>query len=108
MRVIDPGTIPPPSTKSNSLRPVRQRSSGWAATSRSRVAGKSVRRYDGSPLPSCLPPFRPTDLPAGSSATEFHAAHASHLPTHLGCSWPHSVQRYTDLGLGMADGRWDG
>jgi replicative DNA helicase len=29
----------------------------------------------------------------GSSATEFHAPHASHRPTHLGCSWPQSVQR---------------
>src|SRR5690349_632236 len=35
-------------------------------------------------------------LPTGSSLTVFHSPHASQRPTHLGCSWPHSAQRYTD------------
>src|SRR6186997_995363 len=103
MSVIEPGTIPPPSTKSNSGIPVRHRSSDSAVTSRRRTGaelGESVEE-DEPNLPRPLLPAFPLRTTAGSSATEFHAAHASHRPTHLGCSWPHSVQRYTDLDLGM-------
>ena len=88
----EPGTMPPPSTKSNSARPVRQR-----AISAPRDVGQADGRTGG-----CAPPARPTDPPAptvsptGSSASVFHAPHASQRPAHLGCSAPHSVQRNTE------------
>src|SRR5262245_12681773 len=88
--VTDPGTIPPPSTKSNSARPVRQRSMVSVLRSVSRIGGLAV----GSPL-IVEPPSRPT----GSSISEFQAPHASQRPPHLGWSAPHSVQRKTDFPL---------
>ncbi len=76
--VIDPGTMPPPSTKSNSSMPVRQRWSGVVATSR--------RRAGGRPDAWAAPPFRRSAVRAvrgatGSSATAFHAPHAL-APAH--------------------------
>src|SRR6185503_12766721 len=89
-RMTEPGTMPPPRTKSNSARPVRQRSlptvgrlESWTGT-----APVSFQRSN-----------RPT-FPTGSSTSEFHAPHASHFPPHLGWSAPHSVQRKTDFPLG--------
>src|SRR6266542_1496496 len=88
--VTEPGTIPPPSTKSNSARPVRQRSTAAPATADSRMGG-----WPDGALRSADPPIRPT----GSSTNEFQAPHASHFPPHFGWSAPHSVQRNTDLPL---------
>src|SRR2546425_930688 len=85
----DPGTMPPPSTKSNSGRPVCHRSNPAAPTVDSRTGGLP----DGVLLlRSTRPPVRPT----GSSTSVFHAPHASQRPPHLGWSAPQSVQRNTD------------
>src|SRR5438477_687238 len=95
-RMTDPGTTPPPSTKSNSARPVFHRSTAPLPTSDSRTGGLSgadaVRRSD-----------RPTvrRISSGSSTSVFHAPHASHRPAHLGCSAPQSVQRNTERPLGI-------
>ena len=43
MRIIDPGTIPPPRTKSNSASPVRQRCASEPETSRRRGVGATLR-----------------------------------------------------------------
>src|SRR5438045_3990325 len=86
-RTTDPGTMPPPRTKSNSARPVFQRS---------RADGfRSVRRIGGWPVETPLT-AEPPDRPTASSTSAFHAPQASHLPPHLGWSAPHSVQRNTE------------
>src|SRR5206468_97188 len=59
-------------------------------------------RRDEEPFPpSRLPAFPP--VTTGSSLTAFHAPHPSHRPTHLGCSCPHSAQRYTDRARAILD-----
>src|SRR5437667_48257 len=63
IRIIDPGTSPPPRTKSNSGSPVRQRSSGWVATSRRR-AGGATRRVPVTLRPPDRPPARPPARPS--------------------------------------------
>src|SRR6267143_4149734 len=89
-RITEPGTMPPPRTKSNSASPVFQRAIDSPFRSPRRMGGWPV----GTPR-SANPPIRPT----ASSTSEFHAPHASHLPPHLGWSAPQSVQRNTDLPL---------
>jgi hypothetical protein len=81
MSVIEPGTIPPPSTKSNSLSPVRQRESGCVAMSRSRAGATSPPVLAG---PRPVAAARGFGAAIGSSATAFQAPHASQRPTHFG------------------------
>src|SRR6266566_9069974 len=88
--VTEPGTIPPPRTKSNSARPVRQRSSG--------VCLRSVRRIGGWAVGETLT-AEPLNRPTASSMRLFHAPQLSQRPPHFGWSAPHSVQRNTDLPL---------
>src|SRR5688500_16336565 len=102
-RIIDPGTIPPPSTKSNSLIPVFSRRPADVRMSRNRGVG------------TMLPPFAIDLWPcirrdvadaadreaAISSTSEFHSPHTSQRPAHWGCSAPQLVQRYTVLALGL-------
>src|SRR3972149_89292 len=76
---MEPGTTPPPSTKSNSLRPVCHRLKPSAATS-ARRTGARAGWLDFLPRPP-----RPPDRPTASSATVFPA--------------PHSVQGYTERWL---------
>src|SRR5882762_2368797 len=90
-RVTEPGTMPPPRTKSNSSRPVFQRcmlSDGMLESWTGLGPGEPFPR-------SIFPTFRPT----ASSTNVFHAPHASHLPAHFGCSAPQSVQRNTERPL---------
>src|SRR5437773_3815612 len=95
----DPGTMPPPSTKSNSRRPVCQRSTPGPAPRADRRTGGLP---DGvAPFLSARPPVRPT----ASSTSVFHAPHASQRPPHFGCSAPQSVQRNTERALAMTDVR---
>src|SRR6266566_9494449 len=92
-RTTDPGTMPPPNTKSNSANPVRQRSLP--------TVGR-LESWTGVAVVSCQPSNRPTFRPTGSSIREFHAPHASHLPPHFGWSAPHSVHRNTEWALDTA------
>src|SRR5437867_12480925 len=86
----DPGTMPPPKTKSNSRRPVCHRRTPAPSPRADRRTGG---RADGELAGRCArPPVRPT----GSSASVFHAPHASQRPPHFGCSAPQSVQRNTE------------
>src|SRR5437867_2685511 len=86
----DPGTMPPPKTKSNSRRPVCHRRTPAPSPRADRRTGG---RADGELAGRCArPPVRPT----GSSTSVFHAPHASQRPPHLGWSAPQSVQRNTD------------
>src|SRR5882672_1680877 len=88
--VTEPGTMPPPRTKSNSANPVRYRAT--------ELVGR-LESWTGTAAVSFQPSDRPTFFPIGSSTNEFHSPHASHFPPHFGWSAPHSVQRNTDLPL---------
>src|SRR6266487_2515530 len=89
----EPGTMPPPSTKSNSRRPVCHRS-------RRGPPPRADRRTGG--LPDGETRFlsgRPLDRPTASSTSVFHAPQESQRPAHFGCSAPQSVQRNTECAL---------
>src|SRR6266516_1309189 len=89
----EPGTMPPPSTKSNSRRPVCHRS-------RRGPPPRADRRTGG--LPDGEARFlsgRPLDRPTASSTSVFHAPQESQRPAHFGCSAPQSVQRNTECAL---------
>src|SRR5882762_9871630 len=89
--VTEPGTMPPPKTKSNSSRPVFHRSKLSDGTLDSWTGlgpGDPFRR-------SIFPTFRPID----SSTSVFRAPQASHRPAHFGCSAPQSVHRKTERPL---------
>src|SRR5690349_12047264 len=91
-RVTEPGTMPPPSTKSNSASPVFHRV----------VAADSISDSRTGEAPDELRPSgRRAARPPASSISEFHAPQASQRPPHFGWSAPHSVQRNTDLPLAM-------
>src|SRR5438132_9773527 len=98
-RTTDPGTMPPPRTKSNSASPVRQRTTPIPSTADRRMGGwadrLSIRR-------SAEPPIRRVVRPTASSTSVFHSPHASQRPAHFGCSAPHSVQRNTERALATA------
>src|SRR5439155_23077167 len=89
-RTTEPGTMPPPRTKSNSTRPVFHRSTT--------PLFRSVRRTGGWPVGRPLT-GEPLNRPTASSTSAFHAPHPSHRPPHFGCSAPHSVQRNTERPL---------
>src|SRR5437660_4518783 len=91
----DPGTMPPPSTKSNSRRPVCQRVNVPPPTADRRTGGLP----DGA---ACLLSERPPARPTASSTSVFHAPQESQRPAHFGCSAPQSVQRNTECALATA------
>src|SRR5258708_31780110 len=99
---MEPGTTPPPRTKSNSARSVVHRAASDPLTVRSRGVATTL-----PPSPSVrAPPARRLDPVAGavratvSSTSEFQAPHVSQRPAHLGWSAPPSVQR--DAGFALA------
>ena len=91
---MEPGTTPPPSTKSNSARPVRRRWLSVPTTSRRRGVACTAPPWPKPPAPAARRAF--LEVAAGvmiSSTSVFHSPQASHLPCHLEWSAPHSVQR---------------
>jgi len=79
-RTTEPGTIPPPSTRSSSPTPVgraRDASAGTRAMGSAVVAGVTTARAG-----------------RAVSATVPQAWHSPHLPTHLGVVQPQSAQEY--------------
>ena len=94
----EPGTTPPPSTKSNSPRPVGQRVVSPDSTSRRRTGAAAAARCGGAPSRRRSARTRA----AGSSASVFHAPHAGHCPCQRGDSLPQSVQKKAVFARAMA------
>src|SRR6202050_1325076 len=93
IRVTDPATRPPPSTRSSSAEPVSRR--------RLSTPASSAREVDGD-LRAALPPRRAGPPAPCSSATRvFHSPQAAHWPCHLGDEPPHDWQTKTSLDLAM-------
>src|SRR5690349_12421228 len=96
INTIEPGTTPPPSTKSNSSRPVFHRLAlePWISRSRGVAAmlppAASERVPPNHPTP---PPPPPTPPPTPPSTRLLHSPHKPHPPPHPHHSAPHSVQR---------------
>ena len=89
-RTIEPGTSPPPSTRSSSPMPVRRRfacSSGTSASGTTRPASAGAAA-------------RPAPLACGarSSASVDQASQPGHWPSQRGSLRPHSLQTKTVLG----------
>ena len=90
--VTDPGTSPPPSTRSNSAKPVVQRVSG-TVTSCATAAGRSPPDASRRPAP------RVRGSEKGASV--FHSLHDGHCPLHRGASAPQDEQTNTVRGLAI-------
>ncbi len=85
-RVTDPGTRPPPSTRSSSAMPVLR----WVASS----ATTSPMGTGGCPGPAVVA-ARAARVRSSSSTSVPHASHVGQRPSHCGVEPPHSVQRWT-------------
>src|SRR5688572_32022733 len=88
-KVAEPGTRPPPATRSNSPMPETKRFSDRGAPE---SATKSILR------PPVATLFGSASLPAASSTIEFHALQSSHLPDHLRCTAPQAWQTKREVG----------
>src|SRR4030095_17133182 len=92
-RISDPGTTPPPSTRSNSPMPVDSRTLCDISTSAYSLAVDDVENCE-----KRLVGGVPAGDSARSSTSEFHAPHSVQRPIHLGACAPHSWQTKTTLG----------
>src|SRR5262245_51270039 len=95
----EPGTTPPPRTRSNSPMPDERRSALVVSTSAYNFAAVDVLNcaYRLAGLPAEAEPDSSTR--AGRSSTnEFHAPHSTHFPIHFGDCAPHSWHTKTTLG----------
>ena len=91
IKVTEPGTRPPPSTRSSSPEPVESR--GW-----SRLAS-SARRVEAAARAGAAV-FRRAEPDACTSAVKvFHSPHAGHCPCHFGEEAPQFWQTNTSLRL---------
>ncbi len=86
--VTEPGTNPPPNTRSSSAIEVATGSPSWARTL---PMGVGPGRLDGSIGTSA------EAEPSSSSTSVFQSPHPEHWPDHLGWVVPHSVQTCTTL-----------
>ena len=89
-RVTEPGTRPPPSTRSSSGMPV---GCGWANCASTSPMGTA------RPPTAAEPHARRRRRPLDVFHQLFHASHEPHRPAHFGVAVPHSVQRYTSFTL---------
>ena len=81
---MDAGTMPPPSTRSNSPTPVLIRLNFSSRTALSGCGRTKLRTgVFAADSGTCI-----------SSAKVFHAPQFGHLPSHFGLTVPHSVQTY--------------
>jgi hypothetical protein len=80
----EPGTSPPPQTRSNSAIPVTRRPGAMSSVFRSSSA--KARPFLRGPA------LLPSGAGAASSVIEFHAPQASHLPAHLVVTAPQDWQ----------------
>jgi hypothetical protein len=93
----EPGTIPPPRTKSSSRIPVDHRSV---------APGCTLERRAGAAARASSRPVRPRAAVAdfldfSSSARVFHSPQAGHCPCHRAVSLPHWVQKKVVVVLGI-------
>ena len=92
-RTRDPGTIPPPSTRSSSRMPVRILTSSSAVTSFRGITfasrTDSLTLLEVTVLPFVMP------LLTLSSTNVFHSPHAGHCPSHFDSSCPQFWQKNT-------------
>ncbi len=77
----DPGTSPPPSTRSSSPSPVGMRAA--------RSVGTSDSGRTSALITACL---RPGAARTTSSTSVFHSPHSVHRPIHFGLWWPQDEQ----------------
>ena len=80
MRMRLPGTMPPPSTRSNSVTPEETRASSCDSISPKRTGFASRRR---KPPRAAIPFAAPAAGRARSSTNEFHSPQSGHFPSHL-------------------------
>ncbi len=92
----EPGTMPPPRTRSNSLMPVSIRGTGAVSTSASR------RGLPAFALRARPPPDAAAGAPTASSTIVFHALQPGHLPCQRGVSWPQAEQTWMVVGRAMS------
>jgi hypothetical protein len=86
-RIAAPGTMPPPSTRSNSATPLERRGD---SSDVSDVIGRACR-----PAAGLVASTRRTmPVCAACSVTVPHCWHSPHRPTHFAVVHPHSVQTY--------------
>ncbi len=85
MRMRLPGTMPPPSTRSNSSMPDGMRESSCDSISPKRTGFTSRRR---NPPRAAIPFDAVAAGRAFSSISEFHSPQSVHLPNHLGDCFP--------------------
>ena len=90
----EPGTSPPPSTRSSSPMPVSSRACFSAATSASRVGRPAAARG------AAARPFA-TGLPRVSSVSVFHSLQPGHCPIQRGVSAAQAEQTKTVDARGM-------
>ena len=89
IRSSDPGTMPPPRTRSSSARPVRRRSVGPSARCREgNRLGPPARRARAARVARAVRWRAVTTV----STRVFHAAHERHWPSQRGKSAPHAWQ----------------
>ena len=90
----EPGTRPPPSTRSSSARPLASRGAPTAST---RPSGTALPAPGVGSRPSRSP--TPADAAPGeavaSSTSESQLPQPGQRPSQRGCCAPHSVQAYT-------------
>ena len=91
MSSAEPGTMPPPVTRSSSVRPVEKRG---ASPVRPLRPSKAMTRP--------LPPLRASPEPGGattsaSSISVFHSSHEGHLPAQRGETAPQFWHTKVDL-----------
>ena len=98
--VTPPGTMPPPSTRSSSSRPVGVRSVSLASMSDSVASSAEPAREANTGAPKRLLAV-PGALPAACSTRVFQAPQLGHLPSHFALVPPHSVQTKVLLSLAM-------
>src|SRR5262245_8317439 len=93
-KIREPGTTPPPSTRSNSSMPVDRRTPCDISTSSYSLAVEDVENCENRLAPG----EGAAGVSARSSTREFHAPHSVQRPIHLGACAPHSWQTKTTFG----------
>src|ERR1700742_3196822 len=92
--ITEPGTTPPPSTRSSSSTPV-----GKCRAVRGSMELIGTAAHDGATRWRLL---FPTAESTATSPTEPQVPHSRQRPTHLAVTWRHSEQRYCERALATA------